>query len=112
VFLFALGVVQCASKTISLKYPLVRFVAILEGRSPILGTVSNVLVVGHEVQTLPDVRRADACSRESDRPAGVSNTFQVILNKIEPAMPNRAFNLFAKDSPRTLLANEMEPRRP
>jgi hypothetical protein len=53
--------------------------------------------LGHEPQPLPDVRCPDARSRQTDRPAGVALSFQVILNKIEPSVSNRCFNLLAKD---------------
>jgi hypothetical protein len=56
-----------------------------------------VLGVGHEPQSLSDVRSADARSRHTDRPAGVVFTFQVSLNKVEPSVVNRCFNLFSKD---------------
>jgi hypothetical protein len=58
------------------------------------------------------MRRADARSRQTDRPRGVAATFQVIANKIEPAVSNRALNLFAKQDARLALGNELEPRRP
>jgi hypothetical protein len=58
---------------------------------------SIVFNVGHEPQSLSDVRGADARSRHTDRPAGVVFTFQVSLNKVEPAVVNCCFNLLSKD---------------
>jgi hypothetical protein len=132
---------EAADSTISLRYPLVLFVAIREGRKPFrsivsiaagdghdasaaiesvnagpkphffprsalfatissnvpFGSISLAVGVGHEVKSLSDVRRADARSRKTGRPAGVADSFQVILNKVEPAVSNRAFNLLTKD---------------
>ena len=82
--------------------------------------MSIVCGVGHaafgrvcdEPQSLSDMRRPDARSRDTDRSEGVSFTFQVSLNKIEPSVPNRRFNLFTKDCVRAALADEIEPDRP
>jgi|TARA_R110000824_G_scaffold301238_1_gene489255 hypothetical protein len=71
-----------------------------------------LLGVGHEPQPLSDVRSPDATSRKTDRPDGVAFSFQVIANKIEPPVTNRAFNLFTKDDVRLALADELKPRRP
>jgi hypothetical protein len=76
------------------------------------GSISLAVGVGHEVKSLSDVRRADARSRETDRPCGVTDSFQVILNKVEPVMSDRAFNLFAKDDARAADVDEVEIRRP
>jgi hypothetical protein len=38
--------------------------------------------------------------------------FQIRLNKIEPSVVNRCFNLFTKDDSRAALAEEIEPDRP
>src|SRR3954471_12390147 len=72
----------------------------------------SLLGVGHEVKPFPDVRCPDAASRERDRPNGVTDSLQVILNKVEPAICNRCFNLFTKEDWRLALGDEMEPRRP
>jgi len=61
---------------------------------------------------LPDVRCPDAASRQTTRPDGVTFSFQVIANKVEPAVGNRCFNLFTKDDWRAALADEPEPVRP
>jgi hypothetical protein len=58
------------------------------------------------------VRRADARSRYTCRPAGVAFTFQIKLNNIEPSVVNRCFNLLTKDDSRAALADEIEPDRP
>ena len=68
--------------------------------------------VGHEPQSLSDMRRTEARSRDTDRRDGVTDSFHVSLNKVEPAMADRRFNLFTKDSDRAALADEIEPGRP
>jgi hypothetical protein len=68
--------------------------------------------VGHEPEPLPDVRRPDARSRQTERPDGVTFSLQVIANKVEPAVGNRAFNLLTKEDWRAALADEVMPRRP
>ncbi len=64
--------------------------------------------VGHPVQPLPDVRRADAVCAQYDRPAGVAFSLQVCEYSIEPTVPNRTRNLLAKDDARAALADEPE----
>lgn len=68
--------------------------------------------VGHEPEALSDMGRADARSAEISRPAGVARSFQVSLNKVEPAEAVLARNLLAKDVCRAALADEMVPVRP
>jgi hypothetical protein len=58
------------------------------------------------------MRRPDARSRYTDRPAGVVFSFQIRLNKIEPSVVNRCFNLFTKDNSRSALADEIKPDWP
>jgi hypothetical protein len=58
------------------------------------------------------VRCADAASRKTNRPEGVTFSLQVIVNKVEPPVGNRCFNLFTKDNVRAALADEAKPRRP
>jgi hypothetical protein len=70
------------------------------------------LGLGHEPESLPDMRSPDARSRDTDCPEGVTFTFQVILNKVEPAVVNRCINLFTKDDWRSLAPYKMEPMRP
>lgn len=73
---------------------------------------SFALGVSHEPQALPVVGSADARSRHTDRPAGVIFAFQVSLNRVEPAVINRCFNLLSKDDWRAALADEIEPVGP
>jgi hypothetical protein len=61
---------------------------------------------------MSSVRRANARSRENDRPAGVADRFQVSENKVEPRPSSRSLNLLAKDDVRTMLLDEPEPERP
>ena len=56
--------------------------------------------------------RADARSRKTSRPCGVAFTLQIIEHQIDPAVGNCALNLFASDTLRSALANELKPRRP
>jgi len=65
--------------------------------------------VGHPVQPLPDVRCPDAVCAQYHRPAGVAFRFQVSAYSIEPAVPNRCFNLLAKDILRAALPDKPEP---
>jgi hypothetical protein len=53
--------------------------------------------VGHEPQSVSDMRCADARSRYTDRPDGVISRFHISLNKVEPTVTNRSANLFSKD---------------
>jgi hypothetical protein len=61
---------------------------------------------------LPDVRSADARSAEIERPAGVTRSFQVSLNKVEPSEASLGRNLLSKDHARSALADEPEPSGP
>jgi hypothetical protein len=61
---------------------------------------------------LSDVERADARSRQTDRPHGVVFSFQVIAKTVEPAVSNRVFNLLTKDDWRAALFDELIPRWP
>lgn len=47
-----------------------------------------------------------------DRPEGVTRSFHVVLNKVEPVEAVAACNLLAKDDWRAALADEVEERRP
>lgn len=73
---------------------------------------SRAAAVGHEPQPLSDVRCADARSRQTGRPEGVAESFQVSLNKVEPPEANRCFNLLAKDDWRAALLDEVAPDGP
>jgi hypothetical protein len=75
-------------------------------------SASDAVGLGHEPQPLPDVRSPDARSRDTDRPEGVAFSFQVRLNKVEPAVVNRRFNLLTKDDARLALLDEVEPCGP
>jgi hypothetical protein len=61
---------------------------------------------------LSDVRRAEARSAEIERPDGVTRSFHVSLNKVEPSKSVLARNLLAKDDARSALFNEIMERRP
>lgn len=68
--------------------------------------------VGHEVQALPDVRSPDARSAKIRRPDGVTRSFQVSRNNVEPREASRACNLLPKDDVRATLADEPVPCGP
>jgi hypothetical protein len=63
--------------------------------------------LGHEVKPLPDVRRPDARSAQIGRPEGVSRSFHVSVNKVEPSEARFASNLLAKDNWRSADLDEM-----
>jgi hypothetical protein len=71
-----------------------------------------VVGVGHEPESLATVRGADARSAQICRPNGVTRSFQVSRNSVEPPESVRARNLFAKDDWRPALVNEFEPGGP
>ena len=73
---------------------------------------SLVVGVTHEEYALSDVRGTDARSRDTSCCEGVIDSFHVSLNKVEPAVPNRCFNLFTKDDRRAALFDKVEPVRP
>ena len=58
------------------------------------------------IQSLATMGRADAVCAQYARPDGVAFCFHVCVYSIEPTVPNRAFNLFAKDDVRAALRNE------
>jgi len=58
------------------------------------------------------VRRTDARSAEIDRPDGVTRSFQVSVNKVEPLKAVAACNLLAKHDARVALRDETEPDGP
>jgi hypothetical protein len=68
--------------------------------------------VGHPPQPLPSVRSPDAASRQIRRRNGVTCSFQVSVNMIEPSESSRSCNLLAKHCCRVALADETEERRP
>ena len=67
---------------------------------------------GHEVEALADVRSTDARRAQIRRPDGVTRSFQVSRNKVEPPEAIRARNLLSKDDCRAALADEPEPLGP
>jgi hypothetical protein len=58
------------------------------------------------------MRRTEARSAGINRPAGVTQTFQVRRYNVEPSKAVLACNLFAKDNARASLADEMMESRP
>jgi hypothetical protein len=68
--------------------------------------------VGHEVESLPDVRSTEARSAGIDRPDGVTLSFHVSRNSVEPSKSAFRRNLFAKDRERPALADEPEELGP
>jgi hypothetical protein len=63
--------------------------------------------VGHPVNAMPDDGRAEARSRGSTRPEGVTDPFHVSLYKVDPSTSVCTLNLFAKDKLRAALADEV-----
>ena len=68
--------------------------------------------VTHPVQSLSDVRRAEARSAGIDCPAGVARSFQVSRYKVEPSEAVLACNLLAKDDWRAALFDKPVEVRP
>lgn len=58
------------------------------------------------------MRRTEARSRDTGRCDGVADSFQVSLNKVEPAVADRGFNLLTKDCRRLSLLDKLEPDGP
>lgn len=58
------------------------------------------------------MRRTDARRADIDRRAGVTRSFQVRLNKVEPSESIFARNLLAKDTDRAALCDEIVQERP
>jgi hypothetical protein len=57
--------------------------------------------VGHPIQTLPEMRRADPRSAGIDRPEGVVRSLHVSLYKVEPCEAAFTRNLLAKNCERS-----------
>ena len=74
--------------------------------------VSVTFGVGQPVESVADVRSPDARRRKRHRPDGVTQSFQVILNKVDPSVCVLARNLLSKDDLRLALFDEMEERWP
>jgi len=68
--------------------------------------------VAHPVQSLSDMRRADARSAQIRRPDGVTRSFQVSENNVEPLEASWARNLLSNDDCRAELADESEELGP
>ena len=68
--------------------------------------------VGHPVNAVTGVRRTVARSRGNNRPDGVTNSFQVSTNSVEPSVAVRRANLLANDRDRATLADEPEKLGP
>lgn len=75
---------------------------------------SDAAGVGHgnKVESLSDVPRTDARSAQIDRCKGVTRTFHVRVNKVEPIEAVLARNLFAKHDARAALRDEVVEERP
>lgn len=67
---------------------------------------SLLIAVGHPIQPLPNVWRADARSAQIGTPAGISQCFQVSAYSGEPFTPILARNLLSKDNWRAALGDE------
>jgi hypothetical protein len=67
---------------------------------------SRALGVGHPVESLSDVRCADAVCAQYSRPDCVAIRFQVCRYSIEPVEANRLRNLLPKHSLRTELGDK------
>jgi hypothetical protein len=67
-----------------------------------------LVVVGHgdEVEPLSDVRSTEARRAKIRRPDGVTASFQVSENKVEPEQAKLARNLFSSDDWRATLLDE------
>jgi hypothetical protein len=80
--------------------------------APALPLLSAAIGVGQpdKVESLSDVRAAEARSAQIARPEGVTRCFHVSRYKIEPVESRR--NLFSKDDWRTALRDKVEPGRP
>lgn len=63
--------------------------------------------VGHPVEAVADVGRADARSRERLRPKGVTQSLQVKKYKVDPRVCVSTRNLFAKNKSRAALLDEV-----
>ena len=73
---------------------------------------SRAVGVGHEEESLPDVRRPDARSAQIRSPNGVTRSFQVSVYSVEPTEAVSARNLLSKDDWRAALFDEPEPLGP
>lgn len=68
--------------------------ALRAAKSPLAQSVaSNACGVGHEEESLSDVRRANGTSRYTSRPDGVANRLHVIRHNVEPRSAKFRFRL-------------------
>jgi hypothetical protein len=86
--------------------------AFVPQRSNVEPFQSRAAAVGHPVQSVPDVRSADARSRERNGPEGVAHSFQICLYKVDPRPDVRACNLLTKHDWRAALLDEVVPGGP
>jgi hypothetical protein len=63
-------------------------------------------VAGDPVEALANVRGADRESRNIDRPPGVTSSFQISSNSIEPPVPSLSRNLLSHDDRGSAGSNE------
>lgn len=73
---------------------------------------SDAVGVGKPPKPFADVRSADAASWQIRRRCGVSCSFQISANAVEPRPSITSGNLLAKDNARAALSDEAEERRP
>ena len=67
---------------------------------------------GNPVQAAADMRRVNGASRNIECLAGVVFTRQIRSHSVEPTVPSRSSNLFAKDDRRSDGGNEPKEVRP
>ena len=79
---------------------------------PMVSFQSRAPGVAHPVQSIPDVRSADARSRERDSPDGVTHGLQVSLCKVDPSVCILACNLLSKNRWRSALADKVSENWP
>lgn len=77
-----------------------------------LPCASDACGLTHPVESVADVRGADARSRERHTPDGVAHRFQVSLYKVDPMVDSLACNLLSKNDCRESLSDEPCPGRP
>ena len=65
------------------------------------------LGVGHPVQSVSDMRRADPRRRKRDTPEGVTQGFQVSVYKVDPSIDSFTRNLLSKDDWRAALLDKV-----
>ena len=103
----ALGVAQLAKHAASIGDRPVWYLRCLRASCAPPEPCTADVGVGHEEQSLSDVRRTDARSAEIDSPDGVVRCFQVSVNKVEPTEAVLARNLFSKHRCRLALPDEL-----